>query len=176
MAHKAQKEWCLYIKEKFNKYFSDKRVLDIGSMDINGNNKHLFENCEYIGLDVIEGKNVDVVSIAHEYKTNKLFDVIVSTNALEHDMYYDLTLKKMVSLLKPGGLLFFTAGYSYKEHGTINHKSNDSGTVKLNNKWSSYYKNINKEDILSSIDLPNIFKKYKLEIFQKDIRFWGIKK
>ena len=34
-------------------------------IDVNGNNRSLFEKCDYVGLDVIEGNNVDIVCVAH---------------------------------------------------------------------------------------------------------------
>jgi hypothetical protein len=52
----------------FLQYFIDKCVLDVGSLDINGNNRYLFDNCEYTGLDIGEGPNVDIVMPIHEYK------------------------------------------------------------------------------------------------------------
>jgi SAM-dependent methyltransferase len=151
--------------------------LDVGSLDVNGNNRYLFENCEYIGLDVASGKNVDVVSIAHEYKApEESFDVIISTNALEHDMYYKLTLKKMVSLLKSEGLLIFSAANSFKEHGTKRKNPSSSNTSLMNEKWSNYYKNLNPKDIISALDLNKLFSSYNLEVIEKDLTFWGIKK
>ena len=39
-------------------------VLDIGSLDVNGNNRcHFIEPREYVGVDVGPGANVDVVSL-----------------------------------------------------------------------------------------------------------------
>jgi len=177
MAHKTQIRWCLKVKENYPQYFTKKRVLDIGSLDINGNNKGLFEKCDYVGLDVIKGSNVDVVSIAHEYNSNKLFDVVLSTNAFEHDMYYKLTLKKMVELLKPSGLMFFSASSSHKEHGTERKSPWTSGTTKINNKkWANYYKNLKEKDITDVLNLKEIFSEFSLKDEEKDIRLIGIKK
>lgn len=176
MAHKTQILWCKKIKKEYPQYFVSKRVLDIGSLDINGNNRGLFENCEYIGIDVIEGKNVDVVSIAHEYESDELFDVILSTNAFEHDMYFELTLKKMVGLLKPEGFMFFSASSKHKEHGTKRTSPWASGTTKINNKkWATYYKNLEVGDITNILNLKEIFSEFHLEDKEKDIRFIGIK-
>ncbi len=116
MAHKTQIEWCKRVKKKYPECFVNKRVLDIGSLDVNGNNKGLFENCDYVGLDIIEGPNVDVVSIAHEFNSDELFDVVLSTNSFEHDMYFEFTLKKMIALLKPSGLMFCCGSSGHKEH------------------------------------------------------------
>lgn len=175
MSHKTQKEWCKKIKNEYPEYFLEKRVLDIGSLDINGTNKDLFENCEYIGLDVIDGKNVDIISIAHEYKTEELFDVILSTNSLEHDMYFRLTLKKMVDLLKPLGIMFFSVAHKFKEHGTLEKNPEDSGTAQMSEEWANYYKNLNIKDITDSLDLEKIFVEFYLGIKDKDLIFWGIK-
>lgn len=185
MAHKSQRRMCESIRKKFPDFFKNKKILDIGSLDINGSNKYLFEDCKYVGLDVIPGKNVDVVSIAHEYNAKKeSFDVVMSTNQLEHDIYYEKTLKKMVYLLKPGGLMFFTVpSGGWPEHGTFKKSPNDSGTTKINNKeWGNYYKPIEESDIRRSIDVDSIFEKYKFIVSPQNIKknkidllFWGIK-
>ena len=63
----------------------NKLVLDIGSLDINGNNQYLFEDCQYTGIDVGVGKNVDIVSKAHELKMpSGTYDTIISTECFEH--------------------------------------------------------------------------------------------
>jgi len=175
MAHREQIEWCNQIKEEYSEYFINKRVLDIGALDINGNNRHLFKDCEYIGLDVVKGKNVDVVSIAHEYKPDELFDVIISTNALEHDMYFKKTLKKMIELIKPNGFIFFTAAHTFKEHGTLRTTPHNSGTTQMGEEWGNYYHNIEKNDIIEVFERYNyMFKWSYLEVKGPDIRFWGV--
>ena len=53
MAHQEQINFCLYVKEKYPTFFNNKKVLDVGSGDINGNNRYLFEDCDYFGCDVV---------------------------------------------------------------------------------------------------------------------------
>jgi SAM-dependent methyltransferase len=121
MAHQQQKSFCLQVLEKFPEYFIDKNSLDIGSLDINGNNRFMFNGGTCIGIDIAEGKNVDVISKGHEltYADNSV-DVIISTECFEHDMYYDLTLKNIIRMLKPGGIFLFTcASTGRPEHGTL---------------------------------------------------------
>ena len=48
MAHAEQKEFMTSVKERFPEKFVNCRVLDIGSLDINGSIKELFENSEYV--------------------------------------------------------------------------------------------------------------------------------
>jgi len=180
MAHVAQKEWCKRLKEQYPQYFSRKRVLDVGALDINGNNRELFNKCDYVGLDVIEGKNIDVVSIAHEYQPEELFDVVLSTNALEHDMYFKLTLNKMTELLKPEGFMFFSVANNWPEHGTLKKQAAASGTSSKGKEWGSYYRNLNIEDVTQNLHLNEVFIEFYIGLAgmarRKDLRFWGIKR
>lgn len=176
MAHKEQQKWCREIKKLFPQYFVNKRILDVGSLDVNGNNRGLFENCEYIGLDVIPGKNVDVVSIAHQYNPKELFDVVLSTNALEHDIYFKWTLKKMVAVLKPSGLMFFSAAHKWEEHGTKRTSPWSSGTSKMYEAWQNYYRNLNVSDIKKVLNIDDMFQMGRIQTAGRDLRFWGLKK
>jgi hypothetical protein len=163
------------LRRTYPSYFHKKRVLDIGSLDVNGSNRVLFRKCEYIGVDVIPGKGVDVVSIAHEYEPDKPFDVVLSTNALEHDIHYKKTLKKMIEVLNSGGLMFISAPYKWHVHGTKKVRPHSSGTSKMEGDWANYYKNLNIDDIIGNIDLE-LFKEFYIGIAGRDLRFWGFKK
>ena len=55
MAHQAQIDYINSVKDKHPKLFKNKSVLDVGSMDINGNNTIHFTDCNYLGLDIGEG-------------------------------------------------------------------------------------------------------------------------
>ena len=52
MAHPEQRTFMTYVKEKFPEKFKNCRVLDIGSLDINGNNRYLFTDYTYVGVDI----------------------------------------------------------------------------------------------------------------------------
>lgn len=181
MAHKEQKDYFLEIKKKFPQKFKDTKVLDIGSLDINGNNRHLFEDCEYLGLDIAEGKNVDVISLAHEYNdADSSYDVIISNDCFEHDMFYEKTFKNIVRLLKKEGFFLFTCKTTGSgEHGTLRTDGGFSSplTIKFP-EWANYYKNITEDDVRNSIAVDEIFSAYEFSTLNetKDIRFWGIKK
>lgn len=181
MAHKEQREYFIGIKSKFHEYFQNKKVLDIGSLDINGNNRHLFENCEYIGLDVAPGKNVDVVSLAHQHNApDENFDVIITNDCFEHDMFYKETIKNIFRLLKPGGLLLFTCKTTGSaEHGTL--RSDGGFSSPLTSKipeWANYYRNITEEDIREILNIEESFSEFEFSVLNItfDLRFYGIKK
>ena len=121
--HGEQKKWCENIKLRFPDYFLWSKVLDVGSLDVNGTNRYLFDDAAYIGVDVVEGPGVDIVLPAQEIDEDG-FDVVLSTNALEHDMFWFLTLVKMIRVLRRKGLMFFSCAYSQKVHGSIIRKPN----------------------------------------------------
>jgi autotransporter strand-loop-strand O-heptosyltransferase len=178
MAHQEQKEFCERIKQRFPQYFINKKVLDIGSLDINGSNKYLFENCDYIGLDVAPGKNVDVVSLGHMYDAPaEFFDTIISTEVFEHDMHYEETITNVMRMLKPGGLFLFTcAGPGGPEHGT---RRTDQGSAPLliqqSEEWSDYYKNLTDLDVRKIRNFDEAFPNKSFEYRGYDLYFFGIK-
>lgn len=178
---KNGKQWCDFIKQRFPEYFKDKKVLDVGSLDINGCNRYLFEGGKYIGLDLGPGKNVDVFSIAHEYKEpDNSFDTIISTFTFEHDMYFEKTIKNIIRLLKPNGLFLFACGsIGCREHGTVKTGVSRSPlTCSYGKGWEHYYKNITEEAFKKIVNLDETFSNYEIT-YLKDpgyLFFWGILK
>lgn len=181
MAHPQQQEFCKKISQKFPKYFNGKKVLDIGSLDINGNNRFFLTDCNYIGLDVGEGSNVDVVQVAHLYDApDEQFDLIISTEVFEHDMFYEKSIQNIIRMLKPGGAFIFTcASTGRPEHGT--RRSDGSWAAPLllavSEEWSDYYKNLVEEDIRK---IPGFNQAFPDGIFEYnpnpgDLYFFGVK-
>lgn len=179
MAHTAQVEYCNFVKSKFPEFFKNKRVIDFGSLDINGSNRPFFENCEYTGLDIGPGKNVDIISRAHEYSApDASYDVVVSTEMFEHDKFLHLSLLNMVRVLKPGGLFFWTcAAPGRQEHGTRRSEPTASPfTSQEGEGWDDFYENVDEAKIRSILDIDDMFREYSFNILGRDIRFYGIKK
>lgn len=179
MAHPEQRHWCAVVKNRYPAYFRSTRVIDFGALDVNGNNRGLFEDCEYLGLDIGPGPNVDLVSLAHEYAgASASFDVVVSTEMLEHDPHFALSLGNMVRVLRPGGLLLFTcAAPGRREHGTRGSSPGDSPLTSGRDDWADYYRNLSERDIRSVLDVDAIFAAHEFQTDNSvyDLRFWGIK-
>lgn len=180
MAHLQQKQFCTTIKNRFPTFFINKNVLDCGSLDINGNNRYLFENCSYLGIDVGVGCNVDIITPIHEFQyPDSSFDFIISTECFEHDLYYEKSLKNICRLLKSGGMFLFTcATIGRKEHGTERTSPSDSPFTSNIIEWSNYYKNLDEMDIRIALNIDEIFITYEfgVELSHHDLTFWGIKK
>ena len=177
--HPAVNKFCTEIRDRFPEHFKGARVLDCGSLDINGNNRYLFEDCDYTGIDVGEGKNVDEVSLIHEHKTRigdcgKLFsqvccyDTIISTEAFEHDAHLRESIKRIVKLLRPGGLFLFTCATTGRhEHGTIARSKSDCPLTE----WD-HYENVTPDMIE---DLLNGHLDGEFRTVGTDLQYWGIK-
>jgi len=175
MAHREQREWCELVKYAHDEFFVGTSVLDIGSLDINGNNRYLFEQCNYTGIDIGDGPNVDVVCSGHLFKSDDLFDVVISTECFEHDEHWEQTLKNVINnLLKDGGLFLFScAAPGRPEHGTKRTSPKDSPFT------NDYYRNLSEADIRSVLNCDAIFSNYKFKTridFPQDLYFYGIKK
>ena len=178
MAHKEQIEFCIYVKLKHYRYFKNSKVFDGGSLNINGCNKHLFDSSTYIGCDVGEGENVDVVSLIHEYQgEDKKFDTVISTECFEHDCHYDKSILNMIRMLRSEGLFIMTCATTGRpEHGTIKSDGSLANPLII----TDYYKNLTELDIREVFNSPieDVFKEFEfnVNITSHDLQFWGIKK
>jgi SAM-dependent methyltransferase len=179
--HKEAREFTLFVRRILSEFFIGKVVLDVGSGDINGNNKFLFENCEYNGNDVIQAPNVTIVSKTKDlpFKDNT-FDTIISTECFEHDPEYKESIIKIYKMLKPNGLFCFScASTGRPEHGTRRSNPNDSyGTIGNLEDMSDYYKNLTQIDLNNVLLLNTMFSVWDTYYNNdsKDLYFVGIKK
>jgi hypothetical protein len=174
MAHQQQQDFCRYVKELHPKMFENKSILDIGSQDINGNNRFLFDNCFYMGIDLNEGSNVDQIASGHNFKSVLQYNTIISTECLEHDKYWALTLQNIANnLLQSGGLFIMTCATTGRaEHGTTRTSPKDSPFT------TDYYLNLTEEDFRQAIDIEKTFSTFEFQTNENpnDLYFWGIKK
>lgn len=179
--HEQAKRFTLFVKNILKEYFDSKYVLDVGSGDINGNNRFLFNNCIYQGNDVISAPNVTVVSKTKDLSfPNNTFDTVISTECFEHDPEYNESFKQIYKMLKPGGLFCFTcASTNRHEHGTRRTSPYDSyGTKGGLEDMVDYYKNLTIKDINNVLDLNTLFSVWDsyYNSTSCDLYFVGIKK
>lgn len=146
MAHNAQAVFFKQVRKTFPDHFKWKNVLEVGSLDINGSVRPLFENCNYIGVDVGEGPGVDLVCFGEDLKfPDKSFDITVSSECFEHAEGWKDIFRNMKRMTKEGGLIVFTcAGEGRPEHGT---SRSDVGSSPLTvDAGIEYYGNLMAED------------------------------
>lgn len=122
-------------------------LLEIGSRDVNGSLRDLIEVDDWTGIDLSPGPGVDVVASGHDFGADDSFATVVSSECLEHDPGWDLTLRNAVRVLRPGGLLLLTcATRGRAEHGTARTSPEVSpGTTAIG--WD-HYGNLGAADVL----------------------------
>jgi SAM-dependent methyltransferase len=108
-------------------------VLEVGSMDVNGNLRDLFDvrpprplsllapilrRGRYTGVDMRSGPNVDIVANARALPfADGSFDVVVCASTLEHDTHPWLSAAEMTRVLKPDGLMAISVpGFMFPRH------------------------------------------------------------
>ena len=90
------------------------RVLDIGSLDLNGSLRQALptgRDIVYTGVDAEPGPGVDQVVAPHARLPfdDGAFDAVVSSSCLEHDEFFWLTVDEACRVVKPGGFVYLSA-------------------------------------------------------------------
>lgn len=124
-------------------------LLEIGSLDVNGSLRDLIDVApeQWTGIDLEEGPGVDVVASGHDFGEDGAYATVVSSECLEHDPGWHLTLRNAVRVLQPGGLLLLTCATRGRlEHGTARTSPDLSpGTTAVG--WD-HYRNLDAGDVL----------------------------
>lgn len=117
--HRSVKEWVADQVDTLS--LAGASVLEVGSLDVNGSVRNLFRG-EYVGLDMREGKGVDVVADASDLPfADRSFGVVVSTEMLEHCLKPYEAVREMGRVLTSRGELLLTArGPGFPRHGYPN--------------------------------------------------------
>jgi len=112
-----------FIENTKSNEFNGKRVIEIGSKYVNGSVRPIIEKFlnpkEYVGVDIEKGKFVDVVLSAEKlvnYFGKESFDVVVSTELLEHVVNWRSVINNMKEILKKDGYIYITTrskGFPY---------------------------------------------------------------
>jgi len=175
VSHPAQNEYIKYVKDKFPDHFNKKQVLEVGSLNINGTVRDFFTGCDYIGLDVAEGKGVDLVCEGQKFDApSESFDVAISCECFEHNPEWVATFRNMYRITRTGGLIIMTCATTGRaEHGTTRTTPQDSPlTIGLG--WD-YYQNLTEEDFRKHFDINSMFKEFEFLSQNTDLYFYGVK-
>jgi SAM-dependent methyltransferase len=142
-----------------------KSVIEVGSLDVNGSVRHdvmRFDPSSYIGIDIMPGPGVDAICDISTKKevAKEEYDMVISTEALEHIEDWRQAINNMKDMLKVGGYILITTrspGFSRHNHPYDFWRFTEADMIKI---FSEY-------DIVaieSDIYAPGIF------IFAKKIR------
>lgn len=155
----------------FNTWYKEEmgklKVLEFGSLDINGSIRSIFEPVSslYVGVDLQEGPGVDVLCGAHEFDSKEVFDVVVSCEVFEHTPLWKDIIDNAHRLLRPEGLFIATmAGEGRDPHSAV-----DGGPVL---DWE-YYGNVDFGELKRH--LSNTFSGHEVDVLGPDLRCCAIK-
>ena len=163
------KKWCAAALGLHKGFIGpENRVLEVGSFDVNGSVRDLFQATDYTGIDIRPGDRVDIVCHGADFDAAP-FDVVVSTETLEHDSRWKETLANMHRLLKPGGLFLFTvATASMPPHNV--------------KECGGHYRNLSLNDLASVIDFSAEYRHCRFDIVPRrktalstSLRLWAVK-
>jgi len=174
MSHKQQLDFVAAVRDRFPANFKDVKVLEVGSLDINGTIRIFFDHCDYIGCDIGPGAHVDVVCAGQllDFDDN-YFDTVASCECFEHNPHWEDTFRNMHRMTKVGGLIFMSCATTGRpEHGTRSTTPADAPHC------GDYYRNLTIEDFTSAFPIGDMFDEFHFGTSEEtcDLYFFGVKK
>jgi len=182
MSHAEQMDFMKSMKEKFPLHFTNAKILEVGSLNINGSFRDIVEDSrQYIGLDVGKGPGVDIVVPGQDYDgPSNYFDIVVSAECFEHNPYWLETFFNMIRMCRPGGLVLMSCATKDRpEHGTSRTSPRDS-PLTLQKGWD-YYRNLEETDFLAHFNPLLHFSEHNFSVnnngnvWANDLYFYGLK-
>jgi SAM-dependent methyltransferase len=114
---------CFIASRLSNQDIAGKKVLEIGALQVYGGARACIESrqpAEYIGVDVEKGPGVDLVCDAEKLMdifSDESFDIVYSTELLEHVVNPKIVISNMKRLCKRNGtILITTRSYGFEYH------------------------------------------------------------
>ena len=178
MAHHQQFEFIAAVKAEMPAFFHGQRVLEVGSLDINGSIRSAFRACDYTGADLSPGPGVDLACPGQMLAfPSRHFDVSLSCECFEHNPFWVETWANMLRMTRPGGLVLMScATTGRREHGTTR-SSPDSSPFIVAQGWN-YYRNLSAADFHSHFELRRWFADHGFVVSSEsfDLYFVGLLK
>lgn len=176
MAHEAQRQWFKAVKLLYPERFENVNVLDVGSLDINGSCREHFTGGSYLGIDVEEGKGVDLICMGQDFMApDNTYDVVVSGECFEHNPFWKETFVNMHRVCRVEGLIMMTCATDPRpEHGTL--RAAPYASTKVAASWN-YYKNLDVHDFEDNFHMKGMFSHYNFSknTVGHDLYFFGFK-
>jgi SAM-dependent methyltransferase len=129
-----------YVQRALAKLPTPKRVLELGSRNVNGSIRDLFpQSVDYCGIDLRLGDGVDVVADATNFGKAYHYDLVVCCEVLEHSAEGKSICANAYRVLAWGGVFLATAAYT----GRTPHSGLDGGELRR----GEHYRNVTFDDL-----------------------------
>jgi SAM-dependent methyltransferase len=160
LAHIEVNSFINHVINSIEPFYKHSRVLEIGSYDVNGSVRSNFKDAsEYVGVDLVPGPSVDVVTKGHLYRNEAKFDIVLSVESFEHNSDWIETFDNMIKLTDDDGIVIFTcATYGRLEHGT--YRTDPLSSPGTSSKEYGYYRNLGIKDFTDTFSLSDKFVSY----------------
>lgn len=139
-------------------------VLEFGSRNLNGSVRSVIDCPDFVGVDLYEGPDVDIVGNAASVQVGRTFDVVVSAEVFEHADDDDCAgmIANAYAHLNDGGTFLATmAGIGRGPHSAI------SAVPEL--QPEEFYRNVSADLLAGWLDAAG-FRRFSIDRQDLDIR------
>lgn len=142
-------------------------VLDLGGRNINGTARDAFPNVDrYVAVDIAAGPCVDIVCDAADLDIDERFDVVVSTELLEHTARAAEIVATACRHLRPGGVFIATmAGPGRPPHGASGESKPPRG---------EHYRNVEPDELHEWLRAAG-FTSWDVNVHFRDVRCTAVR-
>lgn len=120
-------------------------ALDIGGQSVNGDTRQHFTGAKWTTIDIADAPGVDIVADATTWVPSREWDLVQSTETLEHVQDWQGILNTAWMALKPGGYLVLTcASTGRRPHGASGAHDPAPG---------EWYRNVSEEEFRKHADV-----------------------
>lgn len=158
--HAAAKQYITHMAAIYNR--RGITVLELGGRYINGGVRKCFNRAvEYVSVDIVAGRDVDVVADAADLDLGRLFDIVVSTELLEHTPRAAEIVMSAFRHLKPGGVFLATmAGPGRPPHSQSGNREMEPG---------EWYRNVEPAELDEWLQFAG-FDDWAIDVLADDVR------
>lgn len=115
------------------------RVVEYGSLDINGTVRDVIDADAYFGIDLQDGPGVDAIADASMWRASEPVDLIVCCEVLEHTPAVADIVRSAFANLRVGGLFVVTCATDFREP----HSAIDGGPLR----GDEWYANVGAQEL-----------------------------